>query len=197
MSIQKPPRVDVHVLRNFTDLTPDHDTLFDVGLVLFDAENVVTPYKGDKIWPECREVIGRLHDAGINTCMLTNMKEGERARSIARQLGTEVFHQGMITYEGELRVEMPSKSDPYMFRKAVERVGHRDHGPATIMADDQLKNLEGARASGKVDRFLWTVPRGRSHLGVLIGRALEIPVGVGMIATQNVKKMKNGSYGEW
>ena len=195
--------LEIHFTPDFANLTPDSEALFNVGLVCFDAENVVVPYGARETWRRYRDVVSDLQDAGINTCMLTNMTDGQRAASIAKQLGTEFLHKGMWPDKSDLGGEamdqgMAPKTHPEMYQTALARVGIGSHGNHAAMVDDQLKNIKGILEVPEYTDYFWTFPNGlKMHPGVLLGRVVEVPVGFGLVAMQNFLKLKNGTYGEW
>ena len=185
--------------RDFMAVKPDSPSLLGVGLVCFDAENVVLPYKGEKVWPGYKEHVAGYHDAGINTCMITNMPDGDRAERVAEQLNTPFAHRGMWPESRDMSDPgMASKSHPEMYQHALRNVGMGSAGNQAVMVDDQLKNIKGIQGIAEFTRFIWTFPNGlKVHPGVLLGRVVEVPCGFGLIARQNIRKLRTGTYGEW
>lgn len=188
------PEINVHFLRDLNKL-PEHDSFINVGLVCFDAENVVVPFGEDTLFPGVKETIRELQSGGVNTCMLTNMTDGERAKRIAGELGTASIHKGMVY---DLNKKVPSKTEPTMFELALEHPGLGSAGTRAVMVDDQLKNALGARKVDGITDYFWTFPKGiKQHLGVALVRPIEVPVGLGIIGKQQLMRFKNGTYGEW
>lgn len=198
MTQRETGNIEIKFLRDFAYLDSAHPALLGVGLVCFDAENVVVPYKRSKVLAGYADQIAELHEEGINTCMLSNMTDSDRAEDIAGQLGTKYFHKEMgkdhfAGYRG-----LPSKTHPEIYQAAIFNVGMGSNGPRAIMVDDQLKNIRGASQVPEFSTYFWTYPNGlRMHPGVALGRLIEVPVGFGKIAVQNLGKIAKGTHEEF
>lgn len=191
--------LEINFAHDFRTIRPDSSLLFGVGLVCFDAENVVVPYKGEEVWPEYRQTVVDLQIAGINTCMVTNMRDGDRAARVAEQLRTPFVHKGMLPDPSDPHDRgMLSKSHPEIYQHALNQAGMGTNGNTAVMVDDQLKNIKGLEGIDKFSRFIWTFPNGlKVHPGVLLARVVEVPYGFTLIGRQKMQRLRNGTYGEW
>jgi putative hydrolase of the HAD superfamily len=85
--------------------------------------------------------LGKLHDAGMTTALLSNMQED--MASYARTNFEWLRHFDHQILSCELRLIKP---DAEIFRRTIERIGVKPE--ATLFVDDRQANVEAARALG-------------------------------------------------
>ena len=197
---------NIEFLPDFKRLDPSHPKLMNIGLLCVDLENIVVPYGGSKPDSVYRDQIAELIDSGINVVGISNTTDSNRAHEIGDMLGMEgVINKG-LPKDPERPGTFRSKSFPDMFVHAVEVFEYGKNGSKAAMVDDQLKNVQGCSQVDEFSTYFWTFPNyfSSQHRGVLLGRAVEVPVGFGFIAAQKavkaiqfIPKLKNGQYGEW
>jgi hypothetical protein len=198
--------IEVHFSRGPSCLDPNWGLFDGIGLVTFDIENVLAGY-GDKTpYSKSAQVGKRFKDTGRNVCLLTNMPDGERAGNIAADLNLPFVHKGMdVGIEDPLGKGMPSKSHPAMYQFAIDTVGFGDAGNNAAMVDDQLKNIRGAMKVPAFTKYFWTFPNGiKSHPVVALGRVIEVPTGLTILAYQRslgaskaIVNLATGQTSEW
>lgn len=158
-----------------------------VGRATIDLENLIVPRNSTELLPGALATLESFRDKGLNLAIITNAKDPEHVGEISEKLAIEglvVAHQGMINPDtGD---PMAGKPDAEMYKYALDRLPvAADMGDAATHFDDQFKGFLGANRVG-IERGVWTYPRGRQHRGVLAFRAVEIPIGLGIVAAQRV-----------
>jgi HAD superfamily hydrolase (TIGR01509 family) len=129
--------------RRFSDpfgllgLAPRDDLVTQLNKVFMDCVND-SPLLYDDVWP----VLGRLHDAGVRTAILTNgPSDGQRRKLKATGLDAAVDH---IVIGEEIGF---SKPHPAAFRSVVDRFPF-DDSQALMVGDSPALDYDGALAAG-------------------------------------------------
>lgn len=94
-----------------------------------------------RIYPEVRELLQVLHDAGIPTAVATG-KSGLRARAVLRAHGLMPFLHAVV---GSDEVSQP-KPAPDIVVEAIRRIGATPQ--STVMIGDAVIDIQSGRAAG-------------------------------------------------
>lgn len=164
---------------DFTDLTASD---FNAKLLTLDAENVLTGYGDSRIRDEALNLIVStlLSEESPYVAVATNNRSRDYVRGLEEQLPPSVRVLSGLDYENK-------KTSPEMFLAALALYDVKPNEAMHI--DDQLLSFRGAKAAG-FKKGILVKPFGSSgHVGVKIGRAIDRPVRVGLLAVDGARNL--------
>ena len=148
-------------LTHFREITAD--LLHEAGIrgLMIDLDNTIAPWRKE-LSPEAMEWFAHMHDAGIQTCLLSNSRHPTRARKIADELGI-----GCIAW-----AKKPRRGG---YERARESLGLQRQEVAMV-GDQIFTDIWGGKRAG-VKTILVTPLPGRELPVLKVLRFLERVVG--------------------
>lgn len=137
----------------------DHYYAQGIKGVIFDIDNTLVPHDAPAD-DQARELFKRLHELGMNTCLLSNNRE-PRVKSFADSVGSAYIYKA-------------GKPGTAGYVKAMERMG-TDRDSTLFVGDQLFTDVYGANRAGILSILVKPI-NPREEIQIVLKRYLEKPV---------------------
>lgn len=127
-------------------------------VLLFDVDNTITCWNSGDIAPEVVRWFGRLGDAGLRGCIISNNSAG-RLQPLADELGLDF-------------VAKARKPLPFGYRRAMRQMGG-DKNTTLMIGDQLLTDILGANLAGISSVLVTPIDLRREFRWTYVNRRIE------------------------